>query len=100
TAPALYLVMLVSLLLVKVIGSTALGATRWINFGFFQFQPSEFAKIVMVIVLAKIFADHQKELGSLRTFLISLVYTIIPVILVASQPDLGTAMVIMATWLG
>ena len=100
TAGVLYLSMLGSLLLVKIIGSTALGATRWIDFGFFQFQPSEFAKIVMVIVLAKVFADHQKNLDSLRTFLVSLGYTLVPVILVASQPDLGTAMVIMAIWVG
>jgi rod shape determining protein RodA len=99
-AGTLYLTMLGSLFLVKIIGSTALGATRWINFGFFQFQPSEFAKIVMVIVLAKVFADNQKNLDAPRTMLISLAYTIVPVLLVASQPDLGTAMVIAATWLG
>lgn len=99
-AGGLYAAAIGSLLLVKVIGTTALGATRWINLGFFQFQPSEFAKIVMVIVLAKIFADHQKELDTPRTFLVSLAYTIVPVLLVASQPDLGTALVIMATWLG
>ncbi len=99
-AGGLYAAAIGSLLLVKVIGTTALGATRWINLGFFQFQPSEFTKIVMVIVLAKIFADHQKELGAPRTFLVSLAYTIVPVLLVASQPDLGTALVIMATWLG
>lgn len=100
TAGVLYLTMIVSLLLVKFLGVTALGATRWINLGFFQFQPSEFAKIVMVIVLAKIFADHQKNLDSWRTFGLATAYTIVPVILVASQPDLGTAMVILATWLG
>ena len=99
-AGSLYAAAIGSLLLVKVIGTTALGATRWINLGFFQFQPSEFTKIVMVIVLAKIFADHQKTLDTPRTFLTSLAYTIVPMLLVASQPDLGTAMVIGATWLG
>jgi len=100
TAGALYAASLVSLLLVKVVGSSALGAQRWIDLGFFQFQPSEFTKIVMVIVLAKIFADHQKTLDTPRTFFISLAYTLVPVILVASQPDLGTALVILATWTG
>lgn len=99
-AGTLYLVTIVSLLAVKFIGTSALGAQRWINLGFFQFQPSELAKIVMVIVLAKVFADNQKNLDSPRTFLISLAYTAVPVLLVASQPDLGTAMVIAATWLG
>lgn len=99
-AGGLYLASIGSLLFVKVMGVTALGATRWINLGFFQFQPSEFAKIVMVIVLAKIFADHQKTLDTPRTFLISIAYTAPPMLLVASQPDLGTAMVIGATWLG
>lgn len=100
TAGVLYFCMIVSLLAVKLIGASALGATRWINLGFFQFQPSEFAKIVMVIVLAKIFADRQKNLDAGRTFVVSLAYTLIPTFLVASQPDLGTAMVLMATWLG
>ncbi|MEX2043404.1 MAG: FtsW/RodA/SpoVE family cell cycle protein, partial [Patescibacteria group bacterium] len=100
TAGALYLAALVSLLLVELIGSSALGATRWIDLGFFQFQPSEFAKIVMVIVLAKVLADNQKTLGTPRTFFKTLGYTLVPTILVALQPDLGTAMVFLGTWLG
>ncbi len=100
TAGVLYLIALATLLLVEVIGVSALGATRWIDLGFFQFQPSEFAKIVMVIVLAKVFADHQKTLNTPRTFFKSLAYTLVPVLLVAGQPDLGTAMVFMGTWLG
>lgn len=99
-AGALYFASIASLILVKLIGASALGATRWIDIGFFRFQPSEFSKIVMAIVLAKIFADHQKNLDAGRTFRLSLFYTVPPVILVAMQPDLGTAMVIMATWFG
>lgn len=100
TAGVLYFAMVISLLAVKFIGSSALGAQRWIDLGIFQFQPSEFSKIVMVIVLAKIFADNQKDISSRRTFLRSVAYTAVPILLVASQPDLGTAMVIGATWLG
>lgn len=100
TAGTAYLAALVFLLLVELIGSTALGATRWIDLGFFQFQPSEFAKIVMVIVLAKVLADNQKTLGTPRTFFKTLGYTLVPTLLVAAQPDLGTAMVFLGTWLG
>ncbi len=99
SASLLYVGMVVSLVAVKFIGASALGAQRWIDVGFFRLQPSEFAKIVMAIVLAKIFADHQKQLTG-RVFVRSLAYTLVPVLLVASQPDFGTAMVIMATWLG
>lgn len=98
-ASVLYLLMVLSLILVKFVGVTILGATRWIDIGFFQFQPSEFAKVIMVIVLAKVFADHQQSLGT-RTFFVSLGYTLVPVVLVLSQPDLGTALVILATWVG
>ncbi|MEX2209291.1 MAG: rod shape-determining protein RodA [Patescibacteria group bacterium] len=100
TAGALYLLSLFFLILVELVGVSALGATRWIDLGFFQFQPSEFAKLVMVVVLAKVFADHQKTLDTSRTFFKSLAYTMPPVLLVAAQPDLGTAMVLMSTWLG
>ena len=100
TAGVLYLVALLFLILVELIGVSALGATRWIDLGFFQFQPSEFAKIVMVIVLAKVLADNQKTLGTARTFFKTLAYTLVPTLLVAAQPDLGTAMVFLGTWLG
>jgi len=99
-ASALYVAMIVMLVAVELLGFSALGAQRWIDLGFFQLQPSEFAKITMVIVLAKVFADNRRTLDTAKTFLISLGYTLVPVVLVAAQPDLGTAMVIMAIWLG
>lgn len=97
--PALYAVSLGLLMVVMVIGKTALGATRWINLGFFQFQPSELAKLVLIIVLAKFFADHYDQMDRPRFLILSLVYTLIPTALVLAQPDLGTALVLIVVWL-
>ncbi|HSX41228.1 MAG TPA: rod shape-determining protein RodA [Candidatus Saccharimonadales bacterium] len=94
----LYLGMIISLVAVLVLGKTALGATRWINFGFFQFQPSEFAKLVLILVLGKYFSDNYDFLDNPRHLIVSLIYTLIPVGLVLAQPDLGTAMVLLIIW--
>ncbi len=95
----LYGLTLALLALVMVAGHSALGATRWINLGFFQFQPSELAKLVMIVVLAKYFADHYEQMEKPRYLILSLLYTIIPVVMVLAQPDLGTALVLMVIWL-
>lgn len=97
--PVLYVLMLISLLAVFLMGKTALGATRWIDLGFFQFQPSEFAKIVMILVLAKYFSDNYDNMDRPRHVLISLAYVLVPALLVLAQPDLGTALVFGAIWL-
>jgi rod shape determining protein RodA len=88
------------LLIVLLFSKAVLGAQRWIDFGFFQFQPSEFAKVILIIVLAKFFADHYDQLHRPKYLALSLAYLAVPVLLVMKQPDLGTAMVLMAIWLG
>jgi rod shape determining protein RodA len=95
----LYGLTLILLLVVKFAGKSALGATRWINLGFFQFQPSELAKLVLIIVLAKFFADHYDDMEKPQYLLISAVYMLVPVIFVLTQPDLGTALVLVVIWL-
>ncbi|MBA3679523.1 rod shape-determining protein RodA, partial [Candidatus Saccharibacteria bacterium] len=95
----LYVVMVGLLLLVEVFGASRLGATRWINLGFFQFQPSEFAKLALTIVLAKFFASSYDKSDKFKYLVISLLYLLPPLILVLAQPDLGTAMVLSAIWL-
>lgn len=97
--PWLYGAMLLSLVAVLVLSKPVLGATRWINLGFFQFQPSEFAKLVLIIVLARFFADHYDQLERPKYLLWSLGYLVLPVILVMRQPDLGTALVLFVIWL-
>lgn len=94
----LYVLMLISLVAVLVLGKTALGATRWINLGFFQFQPSEFAKLVVIITLAKYFSTNYDFMENPRHLLVSFLYVIVPMGLVLRQPDLGTALVLGAIW--
>lgn len=94
----LYIITLLLLISVHFVGTTTLGATRWIKIGFFQFQPSELAKIFMIIILAKFFAEHTDDIYKLKTVLKSIVFVGIPTILVMLQPDLGTALTFIVIW--
>lgn len=95
----LYIMMSASLLAVEVIGTTALGAQRWISIGFFQFQPSEFAKIVLIIALGTYHARFYNQGAKFRHLLILGLILLPPLVLVVSQPDLGTGLVCIAIWL-
>lgn len=95
----MYGVTLLLLVIVLLSSRAVLGAQRWIDFGFFQFQPSEFAKLVIIIVLAKFFAEHYDQMHRLRYLALSLVYLLVPMLLVMRQPDLGTALVLVSIWL-
>lgn len=87
----LYGVSLVLLVLVFLIGVERMGAKRWIEIGPLQFQPSEVAKIATCFVLAR-FMDHAKlDLRRMRWWLPPLLLTLVPFLLVAKEPDLGTA---------
>jgi rod shape determining protein RodA len=94
----LYILTIGMLVATRLLGSTKLGATRWIEIGSFQFQPSEIAKIFMVIVMAKFFAENVEQMHQPRVFAKSLVYIGIPTLLVALQPDLGTALTFAIIW--
>jgi rod shape determining protein RodA len=98
--PWLYGLMIILLLIVAIFSKPILGAQRWIDFGFFQFQPSEFAKLVVTITLARFFSDNYDRLENPKYLLFSLGIIALPVGLVMRQPDLGTALVIMAIWTG
>lgn len=92
---------LVILVVVLAIGKVRGGAQRWISLGGFNLQPSEFAKVAVVLVLAKYFSDryHYGGIGFYETVpAVGLV--LIPFLLVALQPDLGTAGVFMIVLVG
>lgn len=76
------------LLLVKVMGTDTNGAQRWLNIGGFQFQPTELAKIILILFFAKFFMDHEEDLNTLRTLTKAVVLIAIPLSLILSQPDL------------
>jgi len=89
------------LVVVLVIGKVRGGAQRWISLGGFNFQPSEFAKIAVVLMLAKYFADRYSYAGiGLRDTIPAIGLVIVPFLLVALQPDLGTAGVFVIILLG
>ena len=69
------------------------GSKRWIEVGFFRFQPSEFGKLLFVVALAGFLADRAKRLGDPRTTLRVIGLALVPIGLVFLQPDLGTALV-------
>ena len=96
----LYIASIAALAFVLVAGEVTHGSRRWIEIGGTPVQPSELAKLVVVITLAKYLADHQEQMGSVRVFLTSLVIAAVPAALVFAQPDLGSAVIFAAVWFG
>ena len=87
----MYGVSLVMLVAVFVIGVERLGAKRWIEIGPLQFQPSEIAKIATTFVLARYFDHSRLDLRKIRWWLPPMFIAMVPFVLVAKEPDLGTA---------
>lgn len=89
-----------SLALVFVLAKDVRGSARWIEFGSFRFQPSEFMKIFLVIALAKYLHDDPRNEGrTLRDLAIPAALTAVPALLVLRQPDLGTATILVFVFL-
>lgn len=90
----IYVLNLIFLLSVKVFGKSFYGAQRWLDFGFFRFQPSETMKVALVLVLASVLSKRLAY-GSLgmRELIFPIVICLIPFGLTVIQPDLGTALV-------
>jgi rod shape determining protein RodA len=86
------------LLIVFVIGQITHGAQRWIDLRFFLFQPSELSKLVLILVVAKYMADRGEHMSQWRSLLFAGGIAALPMVLVYLQPDLGTTIVIGATW--
>ena len=76
------------------IGDSAGGAQRWIDFGGFRFQPSELAKIVLILFFARFFSKHAENLNTVKTIGLSFVLIGIPLLLIVTQPDTSTSIAI------
>jgi rod shape determining protein RodA len=84
------------MLLVLLAGTVSRHSKRWLDIGFFRFQPSEFGKLLFVLFLAGFLADRARRLGGTRTVAEAIGLGLIPILLVFLQPDVGTAMVYAA----
>ncbi len=92
-SPILFLVGLVMLLLVLLVGKISMGAQRWLDLGLVRFQPSELTKLSTPMMLAW-FLSQVAPPPSLRQFLIAGALILVPALLIARQPDLGTAILV------
>lgn len=93
-SPFLYSIALFLMVVVLIVGRIDKGAQRWLNLGIIRFQPSELMKISIPMALSYYFA-HRPLPPSLKNILIACFMMIIPAILAAKEPDLGTAIVLI-----
>lgn len=95
----IYFANLLLLIAVLVAGKSTLGAKRWIGFGAFRIQPSEFMKLSLVICMAKYF-ERDRNVGGyrIRDLILPSLLVLIPSLLIMMQPDLGTALIILLTF--
>lgn len=97
-SPYLFSIGLVLLILVDLIGTTSKGAQRWLDLGLFRFQPSEIVKLAVPLMVA-VYLGKRPLPPTLRDTFIALTIIIIPTLLVAIQPDLGTSILVSASGL-
>ncbi|MDD3006968.1 MAG: rod shape-determining protein RodA [Candidatus Pacebacteria bacterium] len=95
---AFYVLMLLLLVAVLFLGSVIRGTTGWFDLGYFSLQPAEFAKVVMIIVLAKSLSELGNYSRITKKILVSGIYMAFPVGLILLQPDLGSSLVIVFIW--
>ena len=87
------------LIAVLVMGHSSKGAQRWIGVGSLQIQPSEFAKIIMIIALSVFLVKRSEDIRSFKLFFNSFLYLSLPMLLIFKQPDLGTSLALLAIWI-
>ena len=92
-------ILLLIVVLIPGIGSLRFGARRWIDLGFFQFQPSEFAKLSFILATANFLSRPVEELRAVSLFWKTLGMLALPFLLIMKEPDLGSALVLVPTGL-
>jgi len=97
-ATKLYIVNFALLLAVVALGHSSKGSQRWIGFGPVQIQPSELAKIILIIALAVFLIKRMEKIRTFETFVYSFLYLAAPMLLIFKQPDLGTSLVLLSIW--
>jgi rod shape determining protein RodA len=95
-----YAALLLALAYVLFFGDVRGGSRRWIGFGGFNLQPSEFARIGVALVLAAFFAENRRGARTMSDLALSGALTVVPLVLIGREPDLGTAAVLVPVWFG
>jgi rod shape determining protein RodA len=98
-ARPIYIFTLVSLAFIAIAGQVAFGAARWFTVGTLFIQPSELAKILMILVLAEYLARNKEHVHKPRTLFRSLLIMGLPILLIFIQPDLSTGIVLGVIWM-
>ncbi len=96
----IYGLMTGAMMFVILVGEAARGSRRWVDLGFFRFQPSEFGKLLFVLFFAAFLADRWKRLGEWKTTGATVGLAALPILLVFVQPDIGTALVYSTALVG
>jgi rod shape determining protein RodA len=96
----MFLLVVAMLLATLFAGETTFGAQRSMEVAGVAIQPSELAKVLMILILAYALGQGQEHLESVRPFLVSLILLAPPVVLVYQQPDFGTTFIMVVTWVG
>ena len=91
----IFILSILSLVIIPFFGIESNGATRWISIAGISLQPSEFVKYTLILALAKYFHSINNDNSFVKTLIVPLIITTIPVLLVITQPDLGTALIIL-----
>ena len=95
----LYAAMLIFLATLFIAAELTAGTLRWLDFRLFPVQPSEIAKIVLIIVTAKILADRDGLMNKFGNLMFSMLLIVPPLLLIYLQPDLGTTIIVAVVWL-
>ncbi|WP_251421548.1 rod shape-determining protein RodA [Veillonella agrestimuris] len=98
-ANSIYVITLLMLLAVIFVGTSALGAQRWIEIGPITIQPSEFSKLLMIICMANMLEPRYEQLHTFKSLVFPVLYVGFPILLVFMQPDLGTSLVYIAIFI-
>ena len=96
----IFIATVIVLLILLITGQVTRGVQSWFKLGAFALQPSDPAKIVVILILSKYFSRRHIEIKNLRHVLVSSAYAFLIFVLVFLQPDFGGAMVIFGIWLG
>ncbi|MDO8579462.1 MAG: rod shape-determining protein RodA [bacterium] len=86
--------------LLFLVAKTIKGAQSWLSLGFFTFQPTDIAKVLLIFILAKYFSRRHIEIANIRHIIISGLYALILFVLIALQPDFGGAVAVFCVWFG